>query len=101
MSERDRAKLQLDEMGYLSMSTPLMSGPTSGATDRLNDILASVGLVGMSLERIANHRVKKQDVTNDKIVWFDATPDGNRMRLVWRYHPCRQSEMLMFKLIFE
>ncbi len=100
MSERDRARLQLDEMGYLSMTTPMMSGPDAGAIGRLNDMLSGIGLIGMSLERIANHRVKKDDVTNDKIVWFDATPNGSRMCLVWRYHPCRQSEMMIFKLIF-
>ena len=101
MSELDRARLQLDEMGYLSTITPTMSGSAQGSVGRLNDMLATIGLVAMSLDRIANHRVKKEDVTNDKIVWFDAVPVGKRMCLKWRYHPSRRSEMMMFKLIFE
>lgn len=92
MSDRDRAKRQLEGMGYLTLTTPVIK---SGGLLKALELLEPFGLGAKWISVMAEHRATKEDIENPCITWFEVV---NGEYLEWYYHPSKKSEMLLFKL---
>lgn len=95
MSQNARTRRDLEEQGYRTMVTPLLSKEKG---DRLDDILAEYGLRWFHLAKLSGHGTTKENAENPRNVWFDSMAVNGRVILEWIYHPSVATEMMLFKL---
>lgn len=95
MREIDRMREDMLSRGYVAMETPV----SKEGGGRITEILNAWNLRYEGLFKLAQHSLTKEDITNPRIVWFDAVKGGER--LCWYFHPDYASYAALFKLSFK
>ena len=95
MTQNARTRRDLEEQGYRTMVTPLLSKEKG---DSLDDVMAKYGLQCFHLAKLSGHGTTKENAENPHNVWFDSIARGERVVLEWIYHPSVATEMMLVKL---
>ena len=95
MTQNARTRRDLEEQGYRTMVTPLLSKEKG---DSLDDVMTKYGLQCFHLAKLSGHGTTKENAENPRNVWFDSIARGERVVLEWIYHPSVATEMMLVKL---